>query len=368
MVNVWNRRVFVSDCEGPIGKNNIAFELASHFIPEGDRIYNIIRMYDYVHANFPKRRDYSVGNAPKLVLPFLLAYDVSNKVLEDFSADNLILLKGSKEAMGYVPRISEAFMVSTSYEHYVRALCREIRFPLENTYSMEVNLDKFVLSAKEKAKLKALAWEIGGMPPIIIPANAKSTHDLSSRDRDSVGRLDKIFWKEVSGTHCKQLLSDVHIVEGFEKVEAVKEISNNLSTSLKDTMYVGDDWTDADAMRFVREGGGLTVAVNGDAAAVRNAELAVLTDSSATIAVLADVFLRFGRAELTSVAGAFDRESLWRSAAEPKMLDLLFEVPRASWPKVRFVSEWNLEQVTAESLEYRKSVVGESVAKDADAG
>ncbi len=362
------RRVFVSDCEGPVGKNDIAAELATHLLPEGDRVYELIRMYDYVHANFPKRKDYDVGNASKLVLPFLLAYDASNMAVEEFSAANLLLLKGSRGTMSYVPTISEAFMVSTSYEQYVRALCREVGFPLENTYSMEVNLDEFALSAKEKAKLKGLAWEIGGMPPISIPRGARGMGDFSPRDRETVSRLDRIFWKEVSGTHCRRILSDVKVVGGLEKADAVREVSDNLSASMKDLMYVGDDWTDAEAMRLVRTLGGLTVAINGDAPAVRSAELAVLSDTSATIGVLADVFLRLGRAEVTSVAGAFDRDSLWRSAADPDTLDRLFETKPADWPKVFFVSEWNMEAVANESAQFRKAITGKPVAKRSKRG
>jgi hypothetical protein len=88
-----------------------------------------------------------------------------------------------------------------------------------------------------------------------------------------------------------------------------------------------------------------------------------MSETSAAIAVLADVFLRFGRAEVTSVAGAFDRDSLWRSAADPVTLDRLFETKTESWPRVFFVSEWNMEAVANESSQFRKTVQGRPVAK-----
>jgi len=357
------KRVFVSDCEGPIAKNDIAFELAAHFVPGGDRVFDMIRKYDYVHANFPKRRDYTVGSAPKLVLPFLLAFDADNKAVEEFSAANLVLLKGSKATMKYVPLISEAFIVSTSYEHYVRALCNEIGFSLENTCSTRVNLDEYELTTKEKTKLKSLAWEIGGMPPIFIPSNARVLRDFSSRDQETISRLDKIFWKEIAGTRCKRIFSDVQIAGGTEKANAVLEVAANLSSPLTDVMYVGDDATDVEAMKFVRDGGGLAVSVNGDGAAVRNAELAILSDDSAPVSVLADVFLRLGRAEVTNVATNFDRDALWRSTAEPILLDRLFEIQPENWPKVKFVSEWNMEAVANESEQFRKTVHGEPIVK-----
>ena len=44
------KRVFVSDCEGPISKNDNAFELTSHFVPDGDKLFTVMSRYDDVLA------------------------------------------------------------------------------------------------------------------------------------------------------------------------------------------------------------------------------------------------------------------------------------------------------------------------------
>ena len=36
------KHVFISDCEGPISKNDNAFELTAHFIPEGEKLFSLI--------------------------------------------------------------------------------------------------------------------------------------------------------------------------------------------------------------------------------------------------------------------------------------------------------------------------------------
>jgi energy-converting hydrogenase A subunit R len=306
-----------------------------------------------------------VGNTSKLVLPFLLAYDANNQSVGEFCADNLVLLKDCKETLSYAQSISEAFIVGTSYEHYVRALCKEIGFPLENTYCTKVNLDKFKLTEKEKSKIKSYAWEISGMPPINTPANAKSLKDLSSRDHTTVKRLDKIFWDEIAGTNCRKVFSDVNIAGWAEKILAIQEIVSTYSSPLKDVMYVCDDATDVEAAKLVRTGGGLTVSINGDGAAVRTAEVAVLSDNSRAISVLADIFLRFGRAEALNAAGNFDRDFLWRSPANPVLLDHLFELYPMAWPKVYVISEWNMESIVDESNQFRKTVKGELFNKQA---
>ena len=34
------KRVFVSDCEGPLTKNDNAYELTAQFVPDGDKIFH----------------------------------------------------------------------------------------------------------------------------------------------------------------------------------------------------------------------------------------------------------------------------------------------------------------------------------------
>ena len=310
-----------------------------------------------------KRQGYVAGSTLKLVLPFLMAFDVTNGVMEEFSAANLVLLSGSKATMSDVRKVSEAFIVSTSYEHYIRALCREFGFPLENTYCTKVNLAAYEMTAKEKLKLRSFAWEIAGMPMINIPSNARSLHDLSSKDQSTVKRLGKIFWKEIAGMHCKRIFSDVAIVGGVEKANVVRDVAGMLSSPMEDVMYVGDSITDVEAFRLVRAGGGLAVSINGDGDAVSNAEVAVLSGNSVVISILADIFLRFGKAEALNVVGNWDRDFLWRSFVDPPLLDRLFALYPESLPRVRIISEWNLESLAYESHQYRKTVRGEAVAK-----
>ncbi|MEM3004719.1 MAG: hypothetical protein QXK96_05430, partial [Candidatus Bathyarchaeia archaeon] len=67
------RRVFVSDCEGPISKNDNAFELTEKLIPEGARLFRLISRYDDVQADIVHRRGYRPGDTLKLILPFFKA-------------------------------------------------------------------------------------------------------------------------------------------------------------------------------------------------------------------------------------------------------------------------------------------------------
>lgn len=341
------KRAFISSCEGCISRNNNLFDLASHFVPEGDRIYDMVTKYSYVNANFSHKKDPKIATASALVLPFLLAFDANNKNVEQFSADSLILSDHCKEALEHLSDISNAFILSSSYEHHARAICRETGFPLENFYCTRVNLDKLVLSESEKSKIKSLAWEIGSMPPMKLSPYARSFRDLSGDDQKTVRKLDDIFWKEISRTKCKAIFNEIRVINNAEKVNILQNLAESTASSLEDFIYVGVDFSDVDVMKLVKSSGGASVSFNGQEYTVRSADIAILSKDYAPVGLLADLFLRFGKDDALRAAGNFDKEALWLSSADPKLLHQMLETKGKSWPKVFIVTEWNVEKIVA---------------------
>ncbi len=357
------KRVFFSDCEGPISKNDNAFELTAHFVPAGDKLFSLISKYDDVLADVVKKHGYSAGSTLKLVLPFLKAYDVTDKKMHEFSAQNLILIAGSKETLKHVMDLAEVFIVSTSYEHYIKALCETLAFPFQNTYCTKLNIDKYALSAEDKAKLKETAKEIAAMPMMTIPSAAKSLKDLSSKDQETVKRLDDIFWKEIAGMSCGRIFSEITTVGGEQKAHAIQDATAKLHVPLSNVMYVGDSITDMEAFKLVKDNGGLTLSFNGNNYAVKNAEVVVMSDNNIVTAVIADIFLRHGKEQVLQVAETWNYDSLKRSAVNSTLLDRLFALYPKALPKLQIVTKANMETLSKESSEFRKKVRGEAVGK-----
>jgi len=127
-----HRRVFVTDCEGPISKNDNAFELACHYIPRGDRFFTIVSKYDDVLADLVKKPGYKAGDTLRLILPFLRAYGATDDGMRAYSSRSILLVPGAAETLRFVLGIMPSFIVSTSYEHYISALCEAVGFPFEN--------------------------------------------------------------------------------------------------------------------------------------------------------------------------------------------------------------------------------------------
>ncbi|MCW4010983.1 MAG: HAD hydrolase family protein [Candidatus Bathyarchaeota archaeon] len=353
----------MSDCEGPISKNDNAYELTAQFVPNGDKLFSIISRYDDVLADVFKRQGYNAGDTLKLILPFLKAYDVTDRLMQEFSAQNLFLIAGSKETLQHIAGAAEAFIVSTSYEHYLRALCECVGFPFENTYCTRLSIDKYRLPEEEQATLKALANEIVSMQMITIPPTAKALQDFSPKDQETLKRLDEIFWKQIPRMRIDSIFSEVTAVGGEQKAQAIRDITQKLQVPLSSVMYVGDSITDVQAFQLVRQNGGLAVSFNGNGYAVKNADVSVMSENNLVTAVIADVFLKHGKAAAMNVAKNWTCESLKGSSVDGLLLNRLFELYHEALPKVQIVTSVNMELLSKESSEFRKQVRGEAVGK-----
>jgi energy-converting hydrogenase A subunit R len=357
------KRILVSDCEGPISKNDNAYELTATFVPNGESFFANISKYDDVLADVLKKPGYSAGSTLKLILPFFKAYRISDRDMEEFSEQNIVLIANSRATLKHVQAIADAFIVSTSYEHYIRALCKAVEFPFKNTYCTKVSLDQCPIAPKERDRLKQIAQEISQMHLITIPPNATSLEDFSHSDQATIQRLNEFFWSEIPKMFVGKFLVDVVTVGGEQKAESIRDAAKCLSVDLADVMYVGDSITDVEAFQLVRENGGLTVSFNGNSYAVKNAEVAVQSESNFVTAVLADLFIRLGKEETLKVLGSWDQKTLEGSSVNKALLKQFASVYSDGLPKVQIVTAQNMELLTQESSAFRKKVRGVAIGR-----
>jgi energy-converting hydrogenase A subunit R len=358
-----NPRLFVTDCEGPISKNDNAFELTSSLVPDGDRFFALVSKYDDVLADVVKKPSYKAGDTLRLILPFLKAYGATNDKIRDFSARNVLLVPGAKDTITFVRQLMPSFIVSTSYEQYISSLCELTGFPFENCYCTRLNIDKYNISEQETAMLRQLQTEIAMLPMIEIPKNADSVDDFSQRDQETVQLLDEIFWQTIRQMKSCRMLREVNPVGGTEKAKAVRDIVERMGCSLDRVMYVGDSITDVPPLRLVKESGGLSVSFNGNGYAVRESDVAVLSGDTTVTSVLAEAFSRHGK------EGAFSRVEEWNPSGLkkycgfPELCERMLRLFPEGFPQVERVTDDNLERLKRESSVFRKTVRGEAIGK-----
>jgi energy-converting hydrogenase A subunit R len=356
-------RVFVTDCEGPISKNDNAFELTAHFIPDGDRFFANVSKYDDVLADVVKKEDYKAGDTLRLIIPFLKAYGATNKKIKDFSEKNVLLVPGAKDTLTFVRTIMSSFIVSTSYEQYISALCALTGFPFQNTYCTRLNMDKYQISNEETEQLKEVTKEIAELPMVEIPKDATSVSDLSKRDQMTVAHLNEIFWKEIPRLKSGRMLVDVNPVGGTEKARSVEDIAKKMNCSFDCVMYGGDSITDAPALKLVKKNGGLAVSFNGNSYSVRESDVAVLSGNTVVTSVLADVFSRLGKKGVLGLVDDWTLAGLKKYCNNSVLIDQMNDVFSGGFPQVERVTSSSVERLISESCVFRKTVRGEAIGK-----
>jgi energy-converting hydrogenase A subunit R len=355
-------RVFVSDCEGPISKNDNAFEITAHFVPSGDKIFRIISRYDDVLADLVKRPGYRAGDTLKLILPFLKAYDLTDQMMKEFSSQNLVLVPCVKSALNYIRNLAPTYIVSTSYEHYIEALSRALNFPRRNTYCTRLRLDQYELNEQEKSELKQIGREIAEIPIFEIPREARRLEDLPARAETSVQRLDNIFWKTIAKMEIGEIYEKIIPMGGAQKAEALKNISRELETTVADLLYVGDSITDVEAFSLVKKSGGLAVSFNGNQYAVQNADISLISPDSAAIAVILQAFACRGKKETLDIVANWNRETLDDTLTDD-LKEWFFKLHPNDLPKAKIVTKENMKILAEESGEFRKRIRGEAVGR-----
>ena len=358
-----SQRIFISDCEGPISKNDNAFELATHFIPQGDNFFTLISRYDDILADIVKKPDYKAGDTLKLILPFLKTYGATSQSIMEYSSKNVLLVPGAKHMLQFVKAVMPSFIVSTSYEQYMRALCSLIEFPYENVYCTRLDLDKYQLEEKERERLKQLRREMSALPMLGIPKNAKSLKDFPIQYQEAIKRLDEIFWEEIGKMGIGKIFSEVNPVGGYEKAEAVQSIAKRLGSRVSNVMYVGDSITDVSAFQLVRKEGGLTISFNGNEYAVREAEIAVLSENAVVTAVLADTFNKFGKNTVFKLVKEWNHQAFQKCGVDLSLQERVLRLYPEQLPKVEMITSDNKERLMKESSAFRKTVRGEAIGK-----
>ncbi len=174
-------KYFFTDCEGPLTKNDNAYEITARYLPEGSKFYHQLTTYDDILAYLLKRPGYNAGGTLKLILPFFKAFGLTNNKIEKFSQNNFILVPGTIPVLKFLQERMPCFIVSTSYRPYIHALCKTINFPENNTYATEIDLDKLRIDEKEKIKLRNYAQEIINLPELELPAGTKKFSQLPDK-------------------------------------------------------------------------------------------------------------------------------------------------------------------------------------------
>jgi energy-converting hydrogenase A subunit R len=137
-----------------------------------------------VLADAFKKPNYTAGNTLRLIFAVFESYGRNRPQMEDFSANNIILIAKPHVKLKHILSIADAYIVSTSYEHYIKALCKAVDFPYKNTYCTKVSLDKAPITPPGNEASKRNGTRNQPMPLIEIPTNAKASKNFAQKTKN----------------------------------------------------------------------------------------------------------------------------------------------------------------------------------------
>lgn len=352
--------VYTTDAEGPLFLNDNAAEAYEEFVGPG---YAVLSNYVWFLWGARGNKEYKAGDTLRLIPPLMRAHGVDNRTLDDFSRKTAKIVPGAEKTINHIQKSGMPFsIISTSYEHYVKAVSDLTGFLYKDAYCTSLDLDEFHPTRGETSRLKEHARYIATREVPEWPFMADSVNDLDGYHAETVTMLDDIF-DEIRNMYVGKLIDKVDPVGGPGKVYAIRDFISRNGYESMDTVYTGDSITDIDAFKEA----GLAISFNGTRQALKEAKIAIISPNTLPSSAVADVFKKdgfFGTLNFASEWNdALSRESLEDLGVSPGTARMLYILKgNEIQPEVGLIHQYHLndefEDLVARSEKARKKVRG----------
>ncbi len=349
---------FVCGSLGFISANNNARRMCARLIRNGGRLFDVISRYDDLVAYALNREEVHFGSTMKMILPFLNAFGATDHWAYGFSKEDLEIFPGADRAMRYVGSLLPAYINTCSYEHHMMAVCDAIGFPIGNVSCTQASFDAVKINKAEARELKSLAGTISGLKVPDAAFSLDKAVSLMEEDTEIISVLDSFFLERLPEMEMVETLKPVGVMGQNEKAYVLLEVRRRTDIEFSDTVYVGGDSSDGQAMDLIRDNSGLSISFNGDERAVNSCNIAVTGNDATAVAVLTSEFYNEG------IEAVFDLVDNWERAklkvypcADTYLRDAMLKASPRGLPSVRKVDRKNVKDVAKESAAFRKKIL-----------
>ena len=339
---------FITDCEGPLTLNDNAFELSAKFIENGDELFKILSLYDDYLVDVVKKKNYKAGNTLKLILPFFVVENIKNGDMIDFSQNNIYSVADSKFLLTYLKEAMNTYIVSTSYGQYIEAVSNYMEVPFENTFYTNVDVDGLTLNDDEIKKVREFKEIILENP---------TDYEL----------FDDIFFSQITKMGIYEKIKDIEVVGGLGKKLAIDKIIERDKIDINNMLYIGDSITDVEPLEFARNNNGISISFNGNEYPLKVAEIAIVSPSAVTTAVIADIYANNDKNKVLNFIEDYnassDCEELFNQyEIDLKVKEKFFEVfDSEDYPIIKLINENNFDDILKSSKYMRNNIRGQDI-------
>lgn len=341
------KKSFITDCEGPLTLNDNAFEVCEHFIKNGGKLFKILSLYDDYLVDIVKRENYKAGNTLKLILPFFVAENITNEDLINYSKNNIYAVPESKLLLEYLGKSMNTYIVSTSYGQYIKAVSDYMEFSFENTFYTNVDMDSLYLNDEDLSKIKKFKNQI-----LENPKDYKL--------------FDDIFFNEIKKMDIYDIIKNIEVIGGLGKKLAIEDIIKRDSIDVGEILYIGDSITDVEPLQFARKNNGISISFNGNEYPLKVAEIAVVSSSAITTALIANIYSNNDKKTVLKFIDDYnicaDKNELFEEyCVDLNIKNKFFDVFDKSFPLIKIIDDDNFDEILKLSIDMRNNIRGEDI-------
>ncbi len=251
--------VICFDLEGPLSPQDNAYEVTS-LIENGDVIFETLSRYDDFLA-FTDRENYEPGDTLVLIVPFLLMHGITEKDIIGVSSHAMIVA-GAKDLIAKLKVHNwDVHIISTSYEQHAYLIGAALDVPRDH--------------------IACTRFDLPGLYEELAEEDISCIRDIEddilniNDEKEIFKKLDNFYFKELKETTLGDIFSQVRVIGGGRKVQALEEIAVSHNMPLNEVVVVGDSITDFAMLRRARDAGGVAIVFNGNEYAVPYANIAL---------------------------------------------------------------------------------------------
>ncbi len=341
---------FITDCEGPLTLNDNAFEISAKIIENGGELFKILSLYDDYLADVVKKENYKAGNTLKLILPFFACANLKNSDMVDFSKNNIYSVRDSKFLLNYLKNAMNIYIVSTSYGQYIEAVSNYMDVPFKNTFYTNVDVDALSLNEDEINKITEFKQLILDNP-------------------DDYELFDDIFFNQITEMGIYDKIKDIDVVGGEGKKLAIEKIIERDSIDINNMLYIGDSITDVEPLEFARANGGVSISFNGNEYPLKVAEIAIVSPSAVTTAIVANIYANFDKNKVLKFIEEYNvsndlKELFDQYEIDLEIKDKFFDVfSDEKYPIIQIITDDNYEDILKSSKFMRNNIRGQDIGE-----
>ena len=179
--------------------------------------------------------------------------------------------------------------------------------------------------------------------------------------------FDSIFFNEIPKMGFYNLIKEVDVIGGEGKKLAIDKIIDNDSIDINEILYIGDSITDVEPLRFARDHDGISISFNGNIYPLKEAEIAIISPSAITTAVIANIYADNDKKVVLDFINDYNDENNLEELF--KKYDIDYNVKEEFFkvfenydkPIIKIVNQENFDEILEASTKMRNEIRGQDI-------